>query len=136
MMVYRSAYRVEALPTVPHATIVGWDDFLQTFFAEVWDRVQDVGAKDVGDDEGCVVWANVQVCCVPTVTALEQAIAAYAVLPADIAAALEYDQGASEPRAPLQKWVRWVRSAWLSRLRRPGGGGRRGSEHACTATRI
>jgi len=115
MMMYRSAYRVEALPTVPHATIVGWDDFLQTFFADVWDRV-----KDVGDDEDGVVWADVQVCCAPTVTALEQAIAAYAVLPADIAVALERDRGAFEPKAPLLQWVRWVRLAWLSLLGRPG----------------
>ena len=136
MMVYRSAYRVEALPTVPYAIIVGWDDFLQTFFAEVWDRVQDVGAKDVGDDERCVVWADVHVCCVPTVTALAQAIAAYAVLPADIAVQLERDQGASEPRAPLQQWVRWVRSAWLSLLRRPGCRGARGSERERTETRV
>jgi len=131
MMMYRSAYRVEALPTVPHATIVGWDDFLQTFFADVWDRV-----KDVGDDEDGVVWADVQVCCAPTVTTLEQAIAPYAVLPADIAAKLECDWEVSESRTPLEQWVRWVRSAWLSRLGRLGCRGRRELDRECTEMRI
>jgi len=37
----------------------------------------------------------------------------------------ERDRGASEPKAPL---MRWVRSAWLSCLRRPGCRGVRGSE--------
>ena len=103
-----SRYEVEALNAEQYAVIVGWDNPLQTYFAQVWDLNL---LDEVEDDESCVAWVGAEVRSVPTVAALAQAIAAYAELPADIAAQLGRDREASEPPTPLQRWV-------LSRLTR------------------
>ena len=102
-----SRYKVDAIDTQHYAVIVGWDNPIQTFFAQVWDL-----AKEEKDDEACVFWVGTHAGSVPTVTALAQAISAYAVLPADIATQLERDQASSASPTPLQQWVR-------SRLARP-----------------
>jgi len=96
-----SRYKVDAIDAQHYAVIVGWDNPIQTFFAQVWDLTQ-----EEKEDEACVFWVGAHAGSVPTVTALAQAISAYAVLPVDMATQLERDQVESEPPTPLQQWVR------------------------------
>ena len=93
-----SRYDVSAFNTKQFAVIVGWDNSLQTFFAQVWDL-------DIEDEDGCVLWAGTYPGSVRSVAALARVISTYAILPEDTAAQLEQDQAASEPPTPLQQWI-------------------------------
>ena len=95
-----SRYHVDAKDAEHFTVIVGWDNPMQTFFVQVWDL-----AKEEDDDEACVFWIGTHPGSVPTVTALVQAMSAYAALPGDIATQLERDQALSEPPTPLQQWM-------------------------------
>lgn len=94
-----SRYQIE---TQPFTVIVGWDNPLQTLFAQVWDpKLKD----DDDDDGGCIFWVGTHPGSIRTVSDLAQVISGYAILPRDIMSQLEQDQRRSKPPTPLQQWV-------------------------------
>jgi len=95
-----SRHNVTAFNTQPFTVIVGWDNPLQTYFAQVWDSQ----LKDE-DDGGCVFWVGTHPGSVRTAQDLAQVVSGYAVLPEDLVTQLEQDQAESEPPSPLQQWV-------------------------------
>lgn len=91
-----SRYEVVAINAQRYCVIVGWDNPLQTFFGQVFDLTLD-------EDEACVYWLGTYPGHVLSVSALKQAISAYANLPADTLTHLERDQAAATPPSRLQK---------------------------------
>ena len=95
-----SRHEVKSFNTEQFTVIVGWDNPLQTYFAQVWDsRLQDE------DDKGGVFWVGTHPGSVRSVSDLAQVISGYAALPEDTKAQLERDRSESEPPTPLQQWV-------------------------------
>jgi hypothetical protein len=94
-----SRYTIEALD--PGLTVtIGWDNPLQTFFAQVSRR--DVG--DDADDEAdpVILWLGGTPREVPTNEALATGLADYAVIPADVVEALHRDGAAGAARPPTE----------------------------------
>jgi len=79
--------------------IVGWDNPLVTFFAEVFDPSIDE------DEEAYVLWIGTVPQALPTVAALQAQLAGWATIPADIVDRLSRDQQAATPPTPLQRWA-------------------------------
>ena len=95
-----SRHEVKSVETGRFTVIVGWDNPLQTYFAQVWDvKLQDE------NDEGCVFWVGTHPGSVRRVSDLARVISGYAALPEDLARQLEQEQAESEPPTPLQQWV-------------------------------
>ena len=83
----------------PALTVVGWDNPLQTLFAQVFDpSIED-------DDKACVLWIGTAPEAIPTVAALQAQLAGWATIPADIVGRLRCDQHAATPPTPLQRWA-------------------------------
>ena len=97
-----SRHEVESIDTERYAVIVGWDNLLQTLFGQVWDLSK---IDDDEDDQACIFWIGDDPESVTSVEALAQALSAYAVIPAELAAELEQEQAEAEPPTPLQQWV-------------------------------
>ena len=95
-----SRHEVNAFETGQFTVIVGWDNPLQTYFAQVWDAE----LKDEIDG-GCVFWVGTHPGSVRSVRDLAQVMSVYALLPEDLATELEQEKAASKPPTPLQQWV-------------------------------
>jgi len=93
-----SRYRIPAQD--PDLTvIVGWDNPLMTFFAQVFNpSIED-------DDEACVLWIGAAPEAIPTVAALQAQLTGWATIPPAILDCLTRDQQAATPPPPLQQWV-------------------------------
>ena len=79
--------------------VVGWDNPLATFFAEVFDpSIED-------EDDAYVLWIGTALQAIPTVAALQAQLAGWATLPAALVAQLTREQQAATPPTPLQRWV-------------------------------
>jgi hypothetical protein len=79
--------------------IVGWDNPLMTFFAEVIDP------SIAEDDEAYLLWIGTAAQAIPTVKALQVQLTGWAAIPADIVDRLTRDQQAATPPTPLQRWA-------------------------------
>jgi hypothetical protein len=70
--------------------VVGWDNPLQTLFAQVFD-------PSIADEEEAeLLWIG---------TALQAQLVGWATIPADIVDRLLHDQHAATPPTPLQRWA-------------------------------
>jgi len=79
--------------------VVGWDNPLATFFAQVFDpSIED-------DDEADVLWIGTAPQAISTVAALQAQLAGWATLPAALVAQLTREQQAATPPTPLQRWA-------------------------------
>ncbi len=79
--------------------IVGWDNPLMTFFAQVFD-------PSIEDDEAaCLLWIGTTPEAIPTVAALQAQLAGWAALPPDLVDRLTRDQQTATPPTPLQRWA-------------------------------
>ena len=93
-----SRYRIPAQD--PRLTvIVGWDNPLVTFFAQVFD------ASIEEDEEADLLWIGTAPQAIPTVAVLQAQLADWATIPADIVDRLTRDQQAATPPTPLQRWA-------------------------------
>jgi hypothetical protein len=93
-----SRYRIPAQDTGLTA-IVGWDNPLTTFFAQVFD-------PSIEDDEAaCLLWIGTAPGAIPTVAALQAQLVGWATIPPDIVDRLTRDQQAATPPTPLQQWA-------------------------------
>jgi hypothetical protein len=74
--------------TQEHTVVIGWDDPLQTFFAQVWP------GHDDEDWEEPLLWVGCRAGEVATIDALAEALEPFAEIPDEVAARLgqEYDQ--------------------------------------------
>src|SRR3989454_12059735 len=96
-----SRYRIPAQD--PRLTvIVGWDNPLATFFAQVFDPALE------DDDEADLLWIGAAPHEIPTVAALQAQLAGWATLPAALVAQLTREQQAATPPTPLQRWAHRV----------------------------
>ena len=77
--------------------VVGWDNPLKTYFAQVWDG----GGPEKGDLK---LWVGAGADKVPTPEALAELVAPYGDIPAEILAQLEEDQEERRAPTPLQ-WL-------------------------------
>ena len=85
----------------PRCTVVvGWDNPLQTFFAQV---VQP--SHDDDEDDAILLWLGTAPQAIPTVAALQAQLAGWATLPPALAAQLTREQQAAPPPTPLQRWM-------------------------------
>ena len=79
--------------------IVGWDNPLTTFFAQVCDPSIEE------DEEACLLWIGTAPEAIPTVAALQAQLVGWAAIPPDIVDRLTRDQQAATPPTPLQQWA-------------------------------
>lgn len=79
--------------------VVGWDNPLATFFAQVFDPSID------DEDDANVLWLGTAPQAIPTVAALQTQLAGWATIPAVLVAHLTCDQQAATPPTPLQRWA-------------------------------
>lgn len=84
----------------PHVeVIVGWDNPLQTFFAQVLD-------PDQPDDQNeSLFWTGTRPAQITSIEALEEHLQPYAPLPDDVRHRLEQEYAARTEPTPLQQWV-------------------------------
>jgi len=86
-------------PDPRFTAVVGWDNPLTTFFAQIFNSsIED-------DDEACVLWIGTAPEGIPTVAALQAQLADWATIPADIVERLTRDQQAATPPTPLPRWA-------------------------------
>ena len=90
-----------------YEVVVGWDPPMQTLFGQVF-----VTTIEEDDDAACVLWVGLEVQSLTTVAALQDALQAYATLPAAVVAQLEHDQAHTSPPSALQvRLLQWLREA-------------------------
>ena len=93
-----SRYRIPAQD--PALTvIVGWDNPLVTFFAQVFDPSIEE------DAEADLLWIGTALQELPTVAALQAQLAGWATIPPAIVDRLIRDQQAATPPTSLQRWA-------------------------------
>ena len=98
-----SRHRIPALSD-KHYAIVGWDNPLQSFFAQIWDK-----AKDEADDDDAVVF---RVGLEPgqpdilDVDKLQVMICDYAIIPDNVKAVLRHEFENRTQPYPMQKMVK------------------------------
>lgn len=93
-----SRYRIPAQD--PALTvIVGWDNPLLTFFAQVFD----LSIEE--DAEADLLWTGTALQAITTVAALQAQLAGWATIPPTIVDRLTCDQHAATPPTPLQRWA-------------------------------
>jgi hypothetical protein len=93
-----SRYRIPAQQ--PDLTaIVGWDNPLMTFFAQVFDPSIEE------DTEACLLWIGTTPEAIPTVAVLQAQLTGWATIPPAIVDRLVRDQQAATPPTPLQQWA-------------------------------
>ncbi len=79
--------------------IVGWDNPLVTFFAQVFNpSIED-------DAEADLLWIGTALWEIPTVAALQAQLADWATIPPAIVDRLTHDQQAATLPTPLQRWA-------------------------------
>jgi hypothetical protein len=79
---------------------------MQTYFGQVFLMTIEE------DDPACVVWVGLEVQALTTVAALQDALQAYATLPAAVVAQLAHDQASTPPPSALQvRMLQWLRDA-------------------------
>jgi len=77
--------------------VVGWDNPLATFCAQVCDpSIED-------EDEACVLWLGTAPQVMPTVATLQAQLAGWATIPAALVARLTREQQAATPPTLLQR---------------------------------
>jgi hypothetical protein len=93
-----SRYRIPAQnPAL--TVVVGWDNPLQTLFAQVFNpSIED-------DDKACLLWIGTAPAAISTVAVLQAQLAGWATLPPDIVDRLTREQQAATPPTPLQRWA-------------------------------
>jgi hypothetical protein len=79
--------------------VIGWDNPLQTFFAQVFDPSIEE------DEEADLLWIGTALQAIPTVAALQAQLAGWATIPPEIVHRLTQDQQAATPPTPLQRWA-------------------------------
>jgi hypothetical protein len=79
--------------------VVGWDNPLATFFAQVVDPSLD------DEDDAYVLWLGTAPQAIPTVAALQPQLAGWATIPPAIVDHLTRDQQTATPPTPLQRWA-------------------------------
>ena len=79
--------------------IVGWDNPLTTFFAQVFDPSIEE------DAEACLLWIGTAPGAIPTVAALQAQLTGWATIPPAIVDRLVRDQQAATSPIPLQRWA-------------------------------
>jgi hypothetical protein len=93
-----SRYRIPAQD--PGLTvIVGWDNPLVTFFAQVFDPSIEE------DAEACLLWIGTAPQAIPTVAALQAQLAGWATISPAIVDHFTRDQQTATPPTPLQRWA-------------------------------
>ena len=92
-----------------YEVIVGWDNPMQTLFGQVFDTT----VQDKDDDAACVLWVGLEVQAITSLAHLQDALQAYATLPAEVVARLQHDQARTPPRSALQEQM----LQWLSHTR-------------------
>ena len=93
------ARSLSSTPDPRCTAVVGWDNPLTTFFAQIFN------ASIADDDEACVLWIGTAPEAIPTVAALQAQLAGWAAIPPDIVDRLVRDQQAATPPTPLQQWA-------------------------------
>jgi hypothetical protein len=79
--------------------VVGWDNPLQTLFAQVCDpSIED-------EEEADLLWMGTALQEITTVAALQAQLAGWATIPPTIVDRLLRDQHAATPPTPLQRWA-------------------------------
>ncbi|RUL86972.1 hypothetical protein [Tautonia sociabilis] len=68
-----------------HTIVIGWDNPLETFFAQVWDG-------EPADDDGVELWVGCEIGEIEDVEELVEIVAPYAEIPAEVVAKLVEDQ--------------------------------------------
>jgi hypothetical protein len=93
-----SRYRITAQnPAL--TVIVGWDNPLQTFFAQAFDpSVEDEAEADL-------LWIGTALQDIPTVATLQAQLTGWAIIPPAIVDRLTRDQQAATPPTTLQRWA-------------------------------
>jgi hypothetical protein len=79
--------------------IVGWDNPLTTFFAQIFNPSIDE------DEDACLLWIGTAPEAIPTAAALQAQLAGWAMIPPDIVDRLTRDQHAATPPTPPQRWA-------------------------------
>jgi hypothetical protein len=82
--------------------IVGWDNPLVTFFAQVFDPSIEE------DEEADLLWLGTAPQAISTVAALQAQLAGWATIPAALVARLTREQQAATPPTSLQRWARQI----------------------------
>jgi len=82
-----------------HTIVIGWDNPLETFFAQVWDG-------EPGDDYGVELWVGCEIGEIEDVEVIAEIVAPYAEIPAEVVARLVEDQ---------QTWISTGLRHWLVR---------------------
>ena len=80
--------------------VIGWDNPLTSFFAQVFDLTAD------DDENDCVYWIGADYNALPTVEALQATLGNIATIPEALCDALRADQRNAEPPTPLQQSMR------------------------------
>ena len=92
--------RYSISPQHPGLTvIVGWDNPLQTLFAQVCDP----SCKD--EEDAYLLWIGTAPGAIATVAALQAQLTGWATIPPAILDCLTRDQHAATPPTPLQQWA-------------------------------
>ena len=86
-------------PDPRFTAVVGWDNPLTTFFAQIFN------ASIEDNDEACVLWIGTAPGAIPTVAALQAQLTGWATIPPAILDCLTRDQHAATPPTPLQQWA-------------------------------
>jgi len=94
-----SRYTIQA-DTEGYQIELGWDNPLQTFWAQVWGPWADETEED--EQEPCL-WIGTQPEALPTVSALDVALAAYVKLPLALKVRLRRDQAVSPGPSAFQR---------------------------------
>lgn len=84
-----------------YEVVVGWDNPLSTYFAQVFDRT-----KDEDDDHHCVLWLGAELGEIRTVNDLMEAVARYVDIPPDIVWRLYLDRMNGREPTSLQRRMR------------------------------
>jgi hypothetical protein len=93
-----SRYRIPVQQ--PNLTvIVGWDNPLTTFFAQVFDPSIEE------DADACLLWIGTAPEVIPTIAALQAQLTGWATIPPTIVDRLIHDQQTATPPTPLQRWA-------------------------------
>ena len=79
--------------------VVGWDNPLTTFFAQIFNPSIEE------DAEACLLWIGTAPEGIPTVAALQAQLVGWATIPDDIVDRLLRDQQTATPPTPLQRWA-------------------------------
>ena len=94
-----SRYRIHTLNSDRHETFVGWDNPLQTYFAQVYD----LSASD--EDDSISFWVGEKPQEVTSVDVLEEKVRPFAVIPQEIKEKLLRDYQERTQPTPLQRMM-------------------------------